>query len=83
MALIYPGAFAGIVTDAGYDQLARSLSYYSFVTLTTLGYGDITPQLHYVRVVAWVQAVTGQLYLTILVARLVGTYIAQSQKDSP
>lgn len=82
LALVYPGAFTGIDAGAGYDQMARSLSYYSFVTLTTLGYGDITPQLHYARVLAYAQAVAGQLYLTILVARLVGTYIAQSQRDS-
>ena len=82
LALMFPNAFTGIDVGTGYDQVARSLSYYSFVTLTTLGYGDITPQLHYTRVLAYVEAVAGQLYLTILVARLVGTYIAQSQKDS-
>lgn len=82
LALAFPGAFNGVDAGVGYDQLSSSLSYYSFVTLTTLGYGDITPQLHYARVLAYVEAVFGQLYLTILVARLVGTHIAQSQRDS-
>ena len=52
--------------------------YYSFVTLTTLGYGDMTPVSAVVRTAAWLEAVTGQLYIAVLVARLVGLHIAQS-----
>lgn len=83
LALFDPGAFAGLDMTKGFDHLARTLSYYSFVTLTTLGYGDVAPLKHYARVLAYVEAIVGQLYLTILVARLVGTYIAQSQRDEP
>lgn len=79
-AMAFPEAFNGLDISQAYDHVARSLSYFSSVTLTTLGYGDITPKAHYVRVLATTEAVIGQLYLTILVARLVGTYIAQAQR---
>lgn len=52
--------------------------YYSMVTMTTLGYGDIIPLSPVARSLAYLQAVVGQLYLTILVARLVGLHIANS-----
>jgi hypothetical protein len=51
--------------------------YFSFVTLTTLGYGDIVPASDLTRRLAVVEAVIGQLYLAVLVARLVGLYTAE------
>ena len=57
----------------------RSLfSYYSFVTITTLGYGDITPIKGAARAFSMLEAVIGQIYLVVLVARLVGMNIAQT-----
>ena len=55
-------------------------SYYSLVTMTTLGYGDIVPTSSAARSLATMQAVIGQLYLTVLVARLVGLHVAGSTK---
>ncbi len=55
--------------------------YFSFVTLTTLGYGDIVPTSATARMLAAAEAVTGQLYLAVLVARLVGLHISQSPRD--
>ncbi len=52
--------------------------YFSFATLTTLGYGDIVPTSPITRMLASVEAIAGQLYLTVLVARLVGLHIAES-----
>jgi len=52
--------------------------YYSYVTLSTLGYGDITPISPFARTLSFMQAVTGQLYLTIMVAGLVGKAINSS-----
>lgn len=46
--------------------------YFSFVTLATLGYGDITPVSQVARGLATLEAITGQLFLALLVARLVG-----------
>ncbi len=55
--------------------------YYSLVTLTTLGYGDITPVTPLARNLAAFEAVMGQLYIAILVARLVGLHIVYSYRD--
>ncbi len=57
--------------------------YYSFVTLTTLGYGDITPLTPAAKSFSYMEAVTGQMYVAVLIARLVGLHIAHSiKKDS-
>jgi hypothetical protein len=56
-----------------------SFFYYSFVTLTTLGYGDIVPLTSPARSLAVLEAVTGQLYLAITIARLVGVQISRSR----
>lgn len=55
--------------------------YYSFITLSTLGYGDITPVNGPAQALAYMEALIGQLYLTILVARLVGLHIAYTGPD--
>jgi hypothetical protein len=47
------------------------LVYYSFVTMSTLGFGDITPRTPMAQTLTWMQAVFGQLYLVVLIARLV------------
>ena len=56
--------------------------YYSLVTLTTLGYGDIVPRSPVARTLATLEAVFGQLYIAILVARLVGIHITQSTRPA-
>jgi hypothetical protein len=73
---IHPGSF-----KIGKDQIevGRFLFiYYSFVTITTLGYGDISPITAPANSFSYLEAVTGQLYIAILIARLVGMHIAQS-----
>ena len=59
------------------DSAQGTMMYYSFVTLTTLGYGDIYPTSDATRILAMLEATLGQLFLVILVARLVGLYTAQ------
>jgi hypothetical protein len=71
---IEPGAFRGIDSAE-----APTLFYFSFVTLTTLGYGDIVPVTDTAETVAVFEAVVGQLYLAIMIARLVGLHIASAQ----
>jgi hypothetical protein len=75
-----PGALAfpeGVV-GAGEDPSGRGLyMYFSFVTLTTLGYGDIAPASDAARIMAMLEATLGQLFLVIVVARLVGMHTAQ------
>jgi hypothetical protein len=63
-----PGAFTGAITAS---SRFSSWMYFSFVTLVTLGYGDIAPVHPVARSLAVAEAITGQLYLAILIARLV------------
>jgi hypothetical protein len=63
----------------GSDAFLDRFFYYSFTTMTTLGYGDITPLSHPARYFSACEALVGQLYLTILLARLVGLHLSQSQ----
>ena len=76
--LATPGSFAGFTpwADRGWDS---EWIYFSFVTMTTLGYGDILPISATARAMAYMQAVFGQFYVAVLVAGLVSAYI--SQKD--
>jgi voltage-gated potassium channel len=80
-----PGSFRMPAT-AGDDSLVGRpdrgvLSYYSFITLVTVGYGDVTPATPLTRTLAWIEAVTGQFYLAVLVAGLVGYKVTQALRD--
>ncbi len=75
LSVISPGSFVGITGETWSEQL-NEFTYHSFVTLTTLGYGDITPVAPVARTLNYLEAVLGQLYLTVLVASLVGIHIA-------
>ena len=86
MELGWPGAFTltGSVTLAGlaktHEELQR-LIFFSFVTLTTLGYGDIIPAIGPSRAVSALEAIVGQMYVAILVARLVALHIMHSERE--
>jgi hypothetical protein len=73
VALLAPGAFRlpEDLAGGGPDALARLMTYYSFITLTTTGYGDVTPVLPVARTLAMFEALVGQLYPAITLARLV------------
>lgn len=75
LELAVPGSFTGFEawTDRGWDS---EWLYFSFVTMTTLGYGDILPISATARALAYLQAVFGQFYVAILVAGLVSAYIS-------
>lgn len=61
----------------GASGTVGELTYFSFITLTTLGYGDVSPAASYVRAAAALEAVAGQLYVAITIARLVGLSAAR------
>lgn len=71
---LLPDAFAGLVAS---NQEARGaqLFYFSFVTLTTLGYGDVTPARPETMSLATLEAIVGQVYLVVLVAYLVARLV--------
>jgi hypothetical protein len=86
--LLLPGAFIfEPFTARASGSLVHDKSslffYYSFVTLTTLGYGDITPITPLARSLSMLEAVIGPIYLTVLVARLVALQISHSGQDRP
>ena len=87
LALVADGAFS----SGGPAEPERGrFIYFSFVTLTTVGYGDVTPVHPYVRSLATFEAIVGQLYIAVLIARLIGLEIEwrrvqrdeASQRDS-
>jgi hypothetical protein len=73
IALTIPNAFNWpqnmVVGDL--EAIQQTLTYFSFITLTTTGYGDVTPAIPLTRTLAMFEALTGQLYLVITLARLV------------
>ncbi|MGI9257502.1 MAG: potassium channel family protein [Gammaproteobacteria bacterium] len=75
----YSGAAADVpqLMHFGFGDSMMSI-YYSFVTITTLGYGDVTPVTSFARMLAALQAFLGQAFVAILVARLVGLKLAES-----
>jgi voltage-gated potassium channel len=81
MELLQPGSFSinsGIIVELGNWHSRRFLfGYFSLVTLTTMGYGDITPLSPGAASLSWVEAVFGQFYMAVVVAQLVGLRIGQ------
>jgi hypothetical protein len=73
-----PGAFTGSLDAAA---LPHTWIYYSFVTLTTTGYGDISPVHPVARSLAIAEAVAGQLYIAITLARLMALYVGARGKQ--
>jgi len=85
-----PGSFIFNGPHPQGEEIAAVLTYFSYVTLTTLGYGDIVPVSEIARALAILEALTGTLFLAVLISRLVGTYsssrkkkIGNSEVDSP
>lgn len=78
--IIYPGSFMGAALDQVSGQETKWL-YFSFVTLTTLGYGDITPVTNTARVLVYAEAIFGVFYMAILVANIVSAYASVHQKQ--
>ena len=74
--------FAGnILEESPYTRTVSSdLSYYSFVTLTTLGYGDIVPVSPMAKTLSSIEAMAGQLYLALVLAWLVGMHMSSWQR---
>ena len=73
-----PGSFAGLSAE-NTSEWNPDWIYYSFVTITTLGYGDILPVSFFARALAYMEAVAGLFYVAILVAGLVSAYLAEKQ----
>ena len=73
-----PGAFTG-VESPGHLAVFDDFLYFSFVTLASLGYGDITPAAPLARTLAYLEVIAGQFYIAIMVAGLVGLYLSKDR----
>ena len=80
VAELDPHAFSQPMDQPGSTPGAM-LVYFSFVTLTTLGYGDISPVSNLARSLAILEALTGTLFLAVLISRLVGSYSSQKRSE--
>jgi len=70
--MLDPNAFKCLTGEVG----RTDFFYFSFTTMTTLGYGDILPVAYAAKVFSTLQALAGQIYIAVFVARLVGLHVA-------
>jgi len=80
VAMVEPGAFQVLGAPASYDTMLPRFLYYSDTTLTTLGYGDITPIHPYARLLAVLESLVGVIYPAVLIARLVSLDVIDEQE---
>jgi voltage-gated potassium channel len=77
-----PGAYHFPEGGAGDEQTVMSkMFYYTFVTYTSTGYGDITPILPSARSLATLISTTGQLYVAVIIAMLVGKFSSTAMNN--
>jgi voltage-gated potassium channel len=79
---IQPGSIIGLESLSMDDQGIMPFVYFSFVTMTTLGYGDLSPVTGPAATIVYIEAIFGQLFIAIMIARLVGLYVAHGSKKA-
>ncbi len=82
-ALLYelvPGSYSGALLDNTSGNKFNIFIYFSIVTLTTLGYGDITPQTLEASSLCQLEAIVGQFFTAVVIAWLVGSYVSSKSK---
>ena len=77
-----PGAYAGVLLDNDPYYRVITFNYFSLVTLTTLGYGDITPQTQGAGALCQMEAITGQFYTAVVVAWFVGNIVRTKEPST-
>ena len=82
LAQLVPGSFT---FSMGQDRTMAGLDavYFSFVTLCTVGYGDVVPTSHTARMLAVLEAIAGTFYVTVLIARLVAMHSTEKRSAIP
>ena len=78
LEMVAPGSFS--FPDKSIRLETMQFEYFSFITITTLGYGDITPLTNRASALTLLEAIIGQIYLVVLVAWLVGMYVSRKAK---
>lgn len=77
---LFPSSFTGLEAKPWLSNLFNAL-YFSFITLTTVGYGDISPTVPVAQFFVFFEAIVGSFYLAIMVASLVSIRLAQAQSE--
>lgn len=75
-----PDVTETVAPEAAGLENFTTFTYFSFVTLSTLGYGEIVPMSAETRMLAWVEAMFGQIYLAVLIGRVLGLHVAAVSK---
>jgi len=78
--VVDPQAFSGLEVNNWQEGFSR-IAYYSFVTLTTLGYGDVLPQDHVAEFFVYMEAIIGVFYMAIIVSSLISLRLNTLQKE--
>ena len=81
---LWPGSFRGMEPNGTQQQVAADLFYFSVITLSSTGFGDIVPLHRIARGIASLEAVSGQLYIATVLGRLItmrGTEQPASEDD--
>ena len=76
----WPHSFEGIEYQDWRDNFGIT-SYFSYITLTTLGYGDISPTIAVTRTLAYLEAITGTFYMAVVVASMIGQATGRSNYE--
>lgn len=82
LQLSFSNSFQVMQQDTQWFMLFPDFVYFSFVTITTLGFGDISPSLPTAKFLVYLEAVVGQFYIAILVASLVGSRMSNLPNDT-
>lgn len=82
MYAIDPGSFSGSMLKEAQGNHLIIFNYFSMVTLTTLGYGDITPQTPSAGALCQLEAIFGQYFIAVIIAWLVSNYTSDRQESS-
>ncbi len=78
---LIPGAYSGVLLDNIQTHPVHIFNYFSLVTLTTLGYGDITPQTAGAASLCQMEAIVGQFFTAVVVAWLVGMFVSEKRNE--
>jgi len=79
--ILNPGSFTGeLIANKPFEVIAESLMYYAYITMITIGYGEIVPATSIAQKAAVLVGLIGQFYLVIITAIVVGKFISQERK---